>query len=471
MLGREGGVAHCRLQVWMWLEERRDHQRVEVALLYGNCIIVFSPITYNYVRFSVGSLLYRNCIIVFSPITYNYVRFSVGSLLYRNCIIVFSDGEINAGETDPRDLVHLTREKIRECRLPRDMLADLWVNISCVTTGTSFSQALYLLSKMCGSDAYFYVDGSKNFPEADMMIPLMLRKMACAQMVSVTIRASNGALLETHKCSQEYSVRRRGGREVSRDTMAYFIHDLPSGIQKTFQVSLDLEQLSSLDKDFLSVDVQYVDPLGILYTTSKTIHHQEVVSVTSNKTKALEIVAKTTMNQLRHVLQMTCRQVATVLETTPDDPDAVKGSVSAAVQAGKEEADAVVGDILSQLEAGKLRSEFERFVKAVNANLSKLQSLVENNSCSQGKCWQYTKAISSAVARELPTVTNVVAQSAVVCPLPKQGCDSKRTQALSIYVLGEEGEGGDGGSLLHDAAKDVAKCLADVLKAMGSATI
>ncbi|KAL8616124.1 hypothetical protein ACOMHN_066611 [Nucella lapillus] len=32
ILGREGGVAHCRLQVWMWLEERRDHQRVEVAM-------------------------------------------------------------------------------------------------------------------------------------------------------------------------------------------------------------------------------------------------------------------------------------------------------------------------------------------------------------------------------------------------------------------------------------------------------
>ncbi|KAL8603464.1 hypothetical protein ACOMHN_053131 [Nucella lapillus] len=31
MFGREGGVAHCRLQVWMWLEERQDHQRVEVA--------------------------------------------------------------------------------------------------------------------------------------------------------------------------------------------------------------------------------------------------------------------------------------------------------------------------------------------------------------------------------------------------------------------------------------------------------
>lgn len=386
-------------------------------------------------------------------------------LLYRNCIIVFSDGEVNAGETDPKDLVHLTREKIRECRLPRDMLADLWVNISCVTTGSNFSQPLYLLSKMCGSDAYFYVDGSKNFPEADMLIPLMLRKMACAQMVSVSIRASNGALLETQKCSQEYSVRRRRGREVSRDTMAYFIHDLPSGIQKTFQISLDLEQFSSsLDQDFLSVDVQYVDPLGVLYTVNKSVRRQEVVSVASNKTKALEIMAKTAMHQLRQGLQNTCRQVATALEDFPDED--VKASVSVAVQTGKKEADTLAAEILSQLEAGDLKNEFEKFVKAVKANLSKLQSLVESSSTRNGQCWQYTKAVSSAIGRELPSVTNVVAQSAVVCPLPKQRCESRRTQALSLYVLGEDERDG---TLLHDAAKNVAKCLADVLNAAESA--
>ena len=79
-------------------------------------------------------------------------------LLYRNCLLIFSDGEINAGVTDPDKLVHATREKIREVATPQGILGDLWVNVSCVTTGSDVSHGFYVLSKMCGSDAYFVAD-------------------------------------------------------------------------------------------------------------------------------------------------------------------------------------------------------------------------------------------------------------------------------------------------------------------------
>ncbi|XP_076457754.1 uncharacterized protein LOC143291649 isoform X2 [Babylonia areolata] len=406
-------------------------------------------------------------------------------LLYRNCIIVFSDGEVNAGETDPRELVHVTRDKMRQCHLPPDVQSDLWVNVSCVTTGAHFSHSLYLLSKMCGSDAYFYVDGSKNFPEADMLIPLMLRKTACAQMVSVTVRAGNGASLDTARCSQEYSVRRRSGREVERGTMTYFIHDLPSGIKKTFQLSVHLDQSSSssppsaaaLDEDFLSVDVQYVDPLGVLYTINKSIHRQEVLSLTSCRDRALETVVKRAKTQMRSIMQVACRQVAAELERSQDTPDddLVQAMVNAAVEAGKKEVEELAQEVLSQLEDGHVKKEeFEQFARALQANLNKLRSLVQTTAA--GRCWQYTKAMSSAVARELPTVSCVLSKSSTLCPLPRpRGCDSKRTQALSIFVLGEEEEdkkgAGEYGNLLHNAAHDVARSLADVLKAVETSSL
>ncbi|XP_070201720.1 uncharacterized protein [Littorina saxatilis] len=390
------------------------------------------------------------------------------SLRYRNCIIVFSDGEVNAGETDPAKLVHVTREKIREFAMPRDVLADLWVNVSCVTTGSNFSHSLYLLSKMCGSDAYFFIDGSKNHPEADMLIPLMLRKTACAQMVSVTIRAVNGATLETGKCSQEYTVRRKRGRETERDTVSYFLHDLPKGAKKTFQICLDIGRFPDPDQSFLSVDIQYVDPLGVLHNVKKSLRRQEVVTLESDKPKALQVLAKTAMNDLRQVLQNTCRNVANILQDADAnhdaDPEGVKTSVSVAIQTGKNEAKAITDDILGKMDDDvTVRAEMEEFHNAVLANLNKMESLVKRNATDMGRCWQYAKAMSSAVVRELPTVTNVVVKPQVVCPLPEvDESESARTQALSMYV--------SQGSLLHDAAKGVAQSLADVLKALEAAS-
>ncbi|KAK7497086.1 hypothetical protein BaRGS_00011616 [Batillaria attramentaria] len=395
-------------------------------------------------------------------------------LLYRNCIIVFSDGEVNAGEVDPKNLVHVVREKIRECSVPQDILADLWVNISCVTTGSSFSQCLYLVSKLCGSDAYFFVDGDRAHPEAEMLIPLMLRKTACAQMVSVTVRAGNGAILATDKCSQEYSIRRRRTGNVEKGTMAYFLHDVPVGSHKTFTIALDVGGVrKSLGQDFLFVDVQYVDSVGVLHGVYKRIGLQEVVSLKENK----EQYMPTDRQQRRHqsdeaALQKTCRNVANLLEDTGSsleyDDDGSEAIVWA-VTDGKKELQRLRKEFGTKLEGDPLKDEFDHFADAVEANLNKLKQILQQNSKSPGKCWQYAKAMSSAVVRELPTVSNVLAHPRVVCPLPEaEGCESRRTHALSLYVFGGEEEAAgmysDQATVLHNAVSDVAKTLADVLK-------
>ena len=322
------------------------------------------------------------------------------------------------------------------------------------------------MSKLCGSDAYYFVDGSKEHPEADMLIPLMLRKTACAQMISLTVQASNGVLLETAKCSQEYSVRRKRGQGVDRYTMAYFIHDMPTGVKKTFQISLDARGASLFEGSFLRVDVQYVDPLGVLRNVSKSIQRQEVVSLQPGTPRAFEIVARTGVTSLRQVFQNTCRNVANILENVDSiDANHINDSVNAAIQAGNNEIQALAAQVLLTLEDSSLRSEFESFANAIAANLTKLQALVQDNAAIRGKCWQFAKAMSSAVVRELPTVTNVLARPQVVCPLPEMNAsESRRTQALSVYVFGAGDELGRA-TQLHNAAKDVAKSLADVLSA------
>lgn len=398
------------------------------------------------------------------------------SLLYRNCIIVFSDGEVNAGETEPRDLVHVVREKIRDCHMPRDILADLWVNVSCVTTGSNFSHSLYLLSKMCGSDAYFFVDGNKSHPEAEMLIPLMLRKTACAQMVSINVRTSNGASLATQKCSQEYTVRRRGGLTSDNDSISYFLHDMPTGSQKTFTLALDIAKVraSSCD-DFLFVDVQYVDSVGALHTVKKSLGLQQMVALKEDKERLLEVITMEGISELRQLLQTTCRNVANLLEDVPSEDNTDSNDIIWPIKDGQKELQRIKDEYARRFQGqglGHLQTDrFDAFAKAIEDNISKLKQTVHQNSRNRERGWQYAKAMSSAVIRELPTVSNVLAQPRVVCPLPEaKGCESKRTQALSMYIFGgdtdADGIYADRAAVFHNAVSDVAKTLADVLKMM-----
>lgn len=431
----------------------------------------------------------------------NAAQAQESSLVYRNCIIIFSDGEVNAGKTDPQTLVHVTREKIREVATPAGVLGDLWVNVSCVTTGSQFSEALYLLSKMCGSDAYFFVDGSRNHPEADMLVPLMLRKTACAQMVSVTVSASHGARIVPRDCSQEYSVRRKQGRGLQKvgscEGVSYFIHDMPVGAKKSFKITLEigtscqgsrgsysddnLRNNESLDGcPLLSVSVQYVDAGGVLREISKHVQRQNVLSVRSpERSRAVRVMANAAVCSLRQIFQNTCRNVAKILDDGSchdDDPETWKALVSMEVQTGIGELKLAADEVLPYLDATDLRSEFQSIVKAINSNLSKLQSVVTRQICSssasRGKSWQFIKAMSSAVSRQLPTISNVLVEQEIVCPLQEaSSCESVRTHALNLYVFGaedaeDEERSGDLRRRLHNAAGVVATSLAHVLKTL-----
>lgn len=389
---------------------------------------------------------------------------------------MFSDGEINCGETDPNSLVHMVREKIREARMPEDILADLWINISCVTTGSHFSHCLYLISKMCGSDAYFFVDGDKQSrPQADMLIPLMLRKTAYAQMVSVNITATNNALLDTKHCTQEYSVRRK---TVAGSVMSYFLHDMPVGRQKTFQVSIDVQKLlsSDLGHEFLHVEVQYVDPLGVLHNIAKHISLEEIMHLKENNPRYLEVIAKTGISSLREILQATCRQTALALENVTDANEDTASHIAAAIDEGKRQVQIILEETLAKLTDDEASANFQNFANAIEENLNELQKIVKSHAANRPKCWQYAKAMSSAIIRELPTVSNVVFKPHIVCPKPEgQGCESKRTKALSIYVFGdpeadEALEAKERAATLQNAARDVARTLAEVLKALDTGT-
>ena len=206
-----------------------------------------------------------------------------------------------------------------------------------------------------------------------------------------------------------------------------------------------------------------MDSVGVLHIISKSVRRQEVLSLQGDRPRTLEVVAKLARSELRQVLQRTCRNVAAAVEAREGD---VTAEVSAAVQDGLGEVDALLRDL--HLDDGPLKSQVDAFAEAVSANLRKLESLAGRGGASgDGRCWQVAKAMSSAVARQLPTVTTLLAQPLVLCPPPAPtACVDKRTKALSIFLGFGAGEEEEGGNPLLSAARGVAQSLADVLKAV-----
>ena len=71
-------------------------------------------------------------------------------------------------------------------------------------TGNNISEQAYLLSKVCSSDAYYHIDKDTEDPEADLFIPVLLRKTAVAWNISVLVEVSQNIFFVDKQCTQDF---------------------------------------------------------------------------------------------------------------------------------------------------------------------------------------------------------------------------------------------------------------------------
>ncbi|XP_052805429.1 uncharacterized protein LOC128234875 isoform X2 [Mya arenaria] len=342
----------------------------------------------------------------------------------KNSILIFSDGEINAGTTEAMQLVHETRQSIRQMVPSLDDSQNQWVTISVVTTGSGISEAAYMLSKTCSSEAYYYINKDTEDTATALFLPVLLRKTAVAWNISYVIQARNGIEFVDDKCSRDNRIRLRrsiSGHGDSREK-AFFMYDFPAGHARQLGVCVRWngeESLNSFDDDeaMLKLRVEFTNIKGERFWQEQIITKEDIIDSLRETNKNDDATAAV----CKHEMQMVS---ADVLHAAAEHVKAGDNRKSRAVMLdGQKSLQAVMDEYGAKSHTSESAvatgAVLKSYAKSVVENLGALIDTVEQTS--KGEAWNKMKAVSTAISRESPNIENTVVNEDVLCPLPVIG--------------------------------------------------
>ncbi|KAK3583047.1 hypothetical protein CHS0354_003989 [Potamilus streckersoni] len=333
----------------------------------------------------------------------------------KNSILIFSDGEVNAGTTDPDALVHEVRQNIRQMAPSLDYSTNQWVTISVVTTGSSVSEAAYLLSKTCSSEAYYYMDKAVNDPTDELLLPVLLRKSAVAWNVSLLIQTFNGVHCVDEECSNDFIIQheRTTLDKLPRNMeKAYFLYDFAAGKQRQIGVTADISNmlLETIDttnhRKVFQIQLEYTGRGGERRHLENCIYQLDIKN--SNEQAALGAAVK-------HEVQLATSRILKRAADCVKDGDQKASSV---LLHGKTDIQNICNRFGDIALGNPEKHAIYRYAASVVKNMEGLIKTIDGDLETKGSVWNRIKSVSSAITREAPTVSETVKHSDILCPLP-----------------------------------------------------
>lgn len=325
-----------------------------------------------------------------------------------------------------------------------------WVSISTIATGNDVSEAMYLLSKCCSSDAFYHLDVQKSEEnDPDLFLPVMLRKTAVAWNVSVVVEAVNGAVILNNETSQDNKVRLRGSRRgKEKMEKAFFYYDIPAASTKHIGVALDLSNVdSNANTVVLKVKVEYSKAVGMRMKYFVEIARGEFSDQTGRKSEAIKanlmhdarLISQNVLHiAAEHVKTGNIEASANQIKQGQSELQALMDKYGAMAAAEPESeaprgrhcivstADTLMRSVRDMLQDVTVERETEKKETYADSIMNTMQSLLtelEGSKSTQdlhepdGKNWARIKAVSSAISREAPTISSDV-NTDVYAPLP-----------------------------------------------------
>ncbi|KAJ8316176.1 hypothetical protein KUTeg_006190 [Tegillarca granosa] len=346
------------------------------------------------------------------------ICFSAKDLLeYRNAIIVFSDGEINAGIQEPGKLVHYVREKIRNMSFGLDDSQNQWVTISVIATGNDVSETVYLLSKICSSEAFYHLDMESNNVNFDMYLPILMRKTAVVWNVSLLAETLNGARLINEECTQDCKIRLRYTvKGMERTKKAFFFYDMQASSKKHVGLTISMDNVcDDTSTEIANIRESYTSFSGKRKCTTRIIQTEDLQM--EDEKKKQKIIEKNLMMDARTVSVIALQNAA----------DNVRSGNIAASTADLEEGGSEVQKLCEKYGAMASTSEDVKLninlyatslMKNMENLLKAVQGITGDDNTNKNRQWAKIKTVSSAIEREVPTVSETVSNSNLLCPLP-----------------------------------------------------
>lgn len=287
-----------------------------------------------------------------------------------------------------------------------------------------------MLSKTCSSEAYYYINNDAEDPEAELFLPVLLRKTAVAWNISYVIETFHGIKFDDEKCSKDNRIRLRrsvSGRGVHVEK-AFFMYDFPAGhsrqigVAATWQSETSLQHLQPEEVIF-KLRVEFTNIKGQRLWQEQLITKEDIMNALHGRPNSEANAAA-----CKHEVQMVSGDVLRYAAEHMRVGDRTKSK--AAIQDGQKDLEAILNEFgkLSQQEASSQNSvELNMYAKSVVDNLGALINSIEKST--EGEAWNKMKAMSTAIVRQSPNVSGTVVDSEVLCPFPD--IDRMETDALA----------------------------------------
>ena len=278
------------------------------------------------------------------------------------------------------------------------------------------------MSKTCSSDAYYYIDNAADDPEAELFLPVLLRKTAVAWNISYVVEAFHDIKFVDGKCSKDNRVRLRrslSGRK-EHEEKSYFLYDFPASNTREFGVYASWDgpqQIEHLDDEvtLFKMRVEFTNIRGERYWQEVTVTKGEIIAAmkATDNNEASEAALK---HEVRLVSGEVLHNAADLLKTGD------KRQSQQVIQEGQKDLQALLnafGDKFREDEEKDLdtsKGTLHSYAKCVVDNLNSLIDTIE--SASQGAAWNKVKAVSTAIIREAPNTTETLVDGDILCPFP-----------------------------------------------------
>jgi hypothetical protein len=277
-----------------------------------------------------------------------------------------------------------------------------------------------MLSKTCSSEAYYYISKDAVDPEADLFLPVLLRKSAVAWNISYVIKLSHGMTFDDEKCSRDNRIRLRRSSYGSgpRAEKAYFMYDFAADHSRQIGVGANWDGEGSIqhlpnDQQLFKLRVEYTNIKGDRLWQEQIITKEDVIDALHKRPNS-----ETNIAARKHEVQMVSSDVLRFAAEHMKVGD--KRKSKAVMLEGQRDLQSLLNKFGEQsLERSQSQSsiEIQMYAKSVVDNLGALIDTIEQTT--EGESWNKMKAVSTAISRETPNVAGTVVGDDILCPLPQ----------------------------------------------------
>ncbi len=323
------------------------------------------------------------------------------SRYYNDNVLLFTDGMANEGYTETEDMIRELRKSIRSLKKDNKFSEDYTVKLTTLGTGGFLPELLYDIGQTFSSDAFYFLEEGTSL-ELNLMKPVLLRDSALVSSVNVDIKTMHGVLLDKENMTNEYEqCNEDDSQTLDASSAHYCIHDIAADLQRHLVCILRLpskHKKALKNKEIMTMKVKYRDRNLVMRTVQKTLSYIDLPPKNKNTLEKDIIIAS------EHETRLSAQKS---LDRSADSMKKLdRASAKHSIQTGANyirDYSEYIGTIVSEESYEYLLHKIDPLV----ANLDYCDRFLGDLSVRWDDAWARLKAMSSSLAREVPTASGV----------------------------------------------------------------